>query len=173
LNKLDREETKFEDIPEDHREELRSQIEMMSEYVESEVRRKYKFKAVEALRDFEGEEGARGHSEYELDRIERERMRREIKREIRREEENQTSNQETFVRKEMAVAGTLALYGAYKKLNKSRVIWVTVLDDVTCSDCASLDGSKMDLKRARSLLPLHPNCRCTIISVDEYGRWSS
>lgn len=48
-----------------------------------------------------------------------------------------------------------------------KVMWVATLEaNVTCSDCASLDGQIFDLNDVnKPTIPLHPNCRCAWISV--------
>jgi SPP1 gp7 family putative phage head morphogenesis protein len=44
------------------------------------------------------------------------------------------------------------------------VLWDATLEDNTCDICASLDGNTYD-KNNHPDLPVHPNCRCTIIGL--------
>ena len=39
----------------------------------------------------------------------------------------------------------------------------TADDDRVCSECEALDGKEFDINDAQSLIPVHPNCRCTTI----------
>lgn len=51
------------------------------------------------------------------------------------------------------------------------VVWTAVLDDVTCNQCAALDGEQYSLEDAAVIEesaggpPLHPNCRCVLSPV--------
>lgn len=39
--------------------------------------------------------------------------------------------------------------------------WITAGDNRVCPRCAALQGQVFTIKRARGILPRHPNCRCT------------
>ena len=44
--------------------------------------------------------------------------------------------------------------------------WITAGDDRVCPDCLDLEaGGPYPIKEVEGLLPLHPNCRCTVIPV--------
>ena len=46
--------------------------------------------------------------------------------------------------------------------------WSTAEDDRVCPQCQALEGQVMEVKEARGLIPLHPNCRCAWIpSIDD------
>ena len=41
------------------------------------------------------------------------------------------------------------------------VVFVATHDKFTCKECSSLDGKKITVRKAKGLIPVHPNCRCT------------
>jgi len=41
----------------------------------------------------------------------------------------------------------------------------TAKDGRVCPDCAGLEGKQYSLEEAERLIPVHPNCRCTIVPV--------
>ncbi len=41
--------------------------------------------------------------------------------------------------------------------------WSTAGDDIVCVQCEEMEGEVMSIKKARGLIPLHPNCRCAWI----------
>jgi SPP1 gp7 family putative phage head morphogenesis protein len=43
------------------------------------------------------------------------------------------------------------------------VEWSTAGDDSVCEECASMEGTIMDIDDAHGLIPVHPNCRCAFI----------
>lgn len=45
---------------------------------------------------------------------------------------------------------------------------MTAGDDLVCEICEELEGEVYTLSEARSLIPAHPNCRCTLIAYEEY-----
>lgn len=46
------------------------------------------------------------------------------------------------------------------------VEWDTAGDDKVCPRCAALAGQVFEIKEARGMLPLHPNCRCAWVPAD-------
>jgi len=45
--------------------------------------------------------------------------------------------------------------------------WVTSGDQRVCPECASLESSVYTIKQARGMIPLHPQCRCIWIPVNQ------
>ncbi len=45
--------------------------------------------------------------------------------------------------------------------------WSTAGDDRVCPQCSGMEGQTFNMKEARGLIPLHPNCRCTWIPALE------
>lgn len=43
--------------------------------------------------------------------------------------------------------------------------WTTAGDDRVCSRCAALEGARFKLKEARTMIPAHPRCRCTVVPI--------
>lgn len=60
-----------------------------------------------------------------------------------------------------------AAFDRYGQLGVEHVIWVTADDERTCEECAPLDGERMTVGQAHDKLPVHPNCRCTVIADPE------
>ena len=59
---------------------------------------------------------------------------------------------------------------SFRKGGVKKGIWITVMDDRTCSVCASMDGKIIDMDGARTgveLPPVHPFCRCDVVEYDE------
>ncbi len=55
--------------------------------------------------------------------------------------------------------------------------WLTAGDDRVCPQCAALSGIVIKVKKARGLIPRHPNCRCAFTAalkgLEEKGqKWS-
>jgi len=48
-----------------------------------------------------------------------------------------------------------------------KVIFVATHDKHVCEECAALDGKIMGVEKAKGLIPVHPNCRCTYRMVVE------
>lgn len=46
------------------------------------------------------------------------------------------------------------------------VEWSTAGDDRVCPRCAPMEGVVLKIKEARGLIPLHPNCRCSLIPAN-------
>jgi SPP1 gp7 family putative phage head morphogenesis protein len=76
-----------------------------------------------------------------------------------------------LARTEVIHAHAEATLNAYEQFGalevKLKAEWSTVGDRRTCPDCESMDGEVFDLKKAHGMIPLHPNCRCAWIPVDE------
>jgi len=84
---------------------------------------------------------------------------------------SQTGNFVRVARTEFIHIANQASYESYKELGVADEFrWLATLEKNTCSDCAELDGTKVDMENAVpgfSLPPLHPNCRCTIVPYIE------
>jgi len=46
------------------------------------------------------------------------------------------------------------------------VEWSTVGDDRVCPLCSPMEGVVLDIKKARGIIPRHPNCRCAYIPAN-------
>ena len=52
-----------------------------------------------------------------------------------------------------------------RRANFTQVERLVVIDDRTDKDlCAPYEGAIYDVERARSVIPAHPNCRCTFVA---------
>jgi len=146
------EEEEFEDIAdEEDKEELESEKELMANRTERQVRDNYKLSALGILRDEEID------NEYGA-----------VEKEIEDQMETESNRLDTIISTEMMMAVGMGLALAYKRAGKRQVIWIALMDDRTCEECMDLDGTVMSIDRARGILPLHPNCRCSLIAEDEY-----
>jgi SPP1 gp7 family putative phage head morphogenesis protein len=54
----------------------------------------------------------------------------------------------------------------YKDNGIKKVRWLTALSERTCPDCEAKNGEVHELNESYGEIPLHPNCRCSWISVD-------
>ena len=54
----------------------------------------------------------------------------------------------------------------YKKAGVERVVWVASWGPRTCDECAGLDGQVFPIDNYPTL-PVHTNCRCAVVSVEE------
>lgn len=55
--------------------------------------------------------------------------------------------------------------GGLRRANFTQVERLVVIDDRTDKDtCAPYEGAIYDIERARSVIPAHPNCRCTFVA---------
>lgn len=55
--------------------------------------------------------------------------------------------------------------GGLRRANFTQVERLVVIDDRTDKDtCAPYEGAIYDIARARSVIPAHPNCRCTFVA---------
>lgn len=66
-----------------------------------------------------------------------------------------------------------AMFDRYDQLEVEHVIWVTADDERTCEECAPLDGRRFTVDQAHDMLPVHPNCRCTVIADPDELRASA
>lgn len=78
--------------------------------------------------------------------------------------ESLESNFETDDRTINTAAARAAAY-TILKANNQKVIYSSILDTHTCLSCASYSGKVFDIAQAPSL-PLHENCRCSLIPVE-------
>lgn len=71
-----------------------------------------------------------------------------------------------LVQTEMSYFSALADKESYEKLGVKKIEIDATLDNTTCSDCGSLDGTIIDLKDYEigvNIPPYHPSCRCTTV----------
>lgn len=78
---------------------------------------------------------------------------------------------ETIARTEIIHAHAETTLDSYAELGVRGVSiqaeWTTAGDDRVCPDCAAREGTVYELEEARGLIPLHPNCRCAWLPLDE------
>lgn len=49
----------------------------------------------------------------------------------------------------------------------AEVEWSTAGDELVCPRCAAMNGKVYTIEEARGMIPLHPNCRCAWLPVEE------
>ncbi len=54
----------------------------------------------------------------------------------------------------------------YKEAGYTKLEWLAYFDERTCDECASLNGTVVDIT-SKDVAPAHPRCRCTMIPVLE------
>lgn len=76
----------------------------------------------------------------------------------------------TLARTEVSMAQNAGIFDLYNDAGIDQIQWLTADDERVCPECAALDGEIVNLGDAFeggvAQPPLHPNCRCTIIAVD-------
>lgn len=72
----------------------------------------------------------------------------------------------TIARTETMRAVNSATKDRYERAGVTKVEWLTALDSRQCDECESLHGEVFDIDKVPDL-PVHPNCRCTVIPVIE------
>lgn len=68
----------------------------------------------------------------------------------------------TIARTETLAAGNTAALARYEKYGVNKVQWIAAYDDRVCPECEGLHEKIYNIGDEPDL-PLHPNCRCTII----------
>jgi SPP1 gp7 family putative phage head morphogenesis protein len=72
----------------------------------------------------------------------------------------------TIARTETLAAGNAAAKERYTAAGVETVEWVAALDDRVCPECEGKHGNVYPLDQSPDL-PVHPNCRCTLVPVIE------
>ncbi len=76
---------------------------------------------------------------------------------------------QTLARTEIIRAHHQATIQEYENFGVEGVVvkaeWSTAGDDRVCVECAGLEGRTYELQTIRSMIPLHPNCRCIALPV--------
>ena len=58
----------------------------------------------------------------------------------------------------------------YKDVYEERtLVLYSTMDEQICEICKGLQGTKFDIEDANDLLPIHPYCRCSFITLKEAG----
>ena len=81
-------------------------------------------------------------------------------------------------RRALALARTEVIYAhaegqldGYAQLGvdtvKAEVEWSTANDGAVCEECGSMEGQVYRVSEAHGMIPLHPNCRCAWVPVEE------
>lgn len=55
---------------------------------------------------------------------------------------------------------------------KAEVEWSTANDGAVCEECGSMEGQVYRVSEAHGMIPLHPNCRCAWVPVEEGAKKS-
>lgn len=71
-----------------------------------------------------------------------------------------------IARTELAFGYSRGLIATYHEVGISKVEWLSVLDNRTCSICRERHGNVYQLSKVEDMIPAHPRCRCTIVSAD-------
>jgi SPP1 gp7 family putative phage head morphogenesis protein len=72
----------------------------------------------------------------------------------------------TIARTETLAAGNAAAKQRYADAGVQKVEWIAAYDDRVCDDCESKHGEIYSIND-RIDIPLHPNCRCTLVPYIE------
>lgn len=72
-------------------------------------------------------------------------------------------NAERIARTETARAMSESLKYSYRFAGVKKVEWITAGDEMVCQICSGYDGRVFDINKVPSQ-PVHPNCRCTLVS---------
>lgn len=75
----------------------------------------------------------------------------------------------TIARTETLRAGNEAAKARYEQFEVDKVEFISAKDDRVCEECESLNGNIYNLDDAPDL-PIHQNCRCTLIPHIDRGR---
>lgn len=92
---------------------------------------------------------------------------KETKERFSKKTENLENNFETDDRTINTAASRAVAY-AVLKANNQKVVYSSILDTHTCLSCASYSGKIFDITNAPDL-PLHENCRCSLIPIEAVG----
>jgi SPP1 gp7 family putative phage head morphogenesis protein len=76
------------------------------------------------------------------------------------------SRPNVIARTETVRLANAGLLDNYKENGINKVRWLAALSDRTCIQCESRNGEVHQLNESYGLIPLHPSCRCSWISVD-------
>ena len=87
---------------------------------------------------------------------------------------------ETIARTEVMGAMNAGVEAAWEQARQKGLLsaaavkeWIVTYDDVTCADCAKMEGEQVPLDAVFSsgdlFPPLHPNCRCTVTFLEPMG----
>ena len=71
----------------------------------------------------------------------------------------------TIARTEAARAQNIGYATGMEELGVDRLEFSATMDDRTSATCEELDGKKYSIGEAKSLIPVHPNCRCAMLPV--------
>ena len=75
------------------------------------------------------------------------------------------SRPNVIARTETIRLANMGLLDTYKDNKVGQVRFLAALSDRTCPECMSLNGAVYNIKEAYGLIPVHPNCRCTWVSI--------
>ena len=92
----------------------------------------------------------------------------ELERIISKEISDYSHNIEALARTELNYAINQGRLDQYERMGVERFTIMAVGDERSCDFCMALDGRIFDLAEARDLLPVHPSCRCVLISTGDY-----
>lgn len=70
-----------------------------------------------------------------------------------------------IARTELSWAYNSGLIATYRELGIDLVMWLAVIDNMTCERCASRHEQVFRVAEVEGQIPLHPRCRCTLVSA--------
>ena len=70
-----------------------------------------------------------------------------------------------IVRSEVVRLANLGLLETYKEHKIERVRFLAALSERTCPECEILNGQIFNINEAEGMIPVHPRCRCSWLSV--------
>jgi len=71
-----------------------------------------------------------------------------------------------ITRTETVRIANTGLLDTFKDNGIKKVRWLAALSERTCPECESMNAQVFQLNESYGKIPLHPNCRCSFISVD-------
>lgn len=87
---------------------------------------------------------------------------KKVAKEVQKRFEVSYSDSKRLIRTETMRVLNAACINSAKDRGYTKVMWLTGEDERTCTQCAPLDRTIFDIDKVGAI-PLHPNCRCTIL----------
>lgn len=80
---------------------------------------------------------------------------------------DQVKRSEVLARTEISKAVSEGSLNTYNTLGVEKVMWLAIVDDRTDDECLERNGKVFTLEEAKGAIPIHPNCRCTWVPLNE------
>lgn len=91
---------------------------------------------------------------------------RKVAKEVEKRFSVSYSDAKRLVRTETMRVLNSACINSAKDRGYKRVMWLTAEDEMVCKECGPLNRQVMEIDRVEAI-PLHPNCKCTVLPVVE------